>query len=492
MLVEDPESRYSAHRCWQQACQLDISQFCCSTPTPASNAEGNEQTTIRLHTENSNANNDMQQTVLFQGANVATDPHWRSDDDFTGLVSAKRQGRSGASPPESSVSAFATRRKRTSQVSGPSPSDRGPNKRRGRSESAARELEYFFENFSNPLHALYVGSSLAEEDSGWINRTDQSSVVLVQCGLSASTGSAASQSTVLQDWYHDPRWVEPNGQEELDAESTHPWHEPQEDYSNGEPANNLSRASDAGPSDTRYIQPAELILNTGIRGTRSLHAQEAFPSRVRSIVIRGHRISLCMSDCYLNAHEICAAAVSPIIPPSKYIYILQDRGVVSERNGQAWVPFEDGCFLSQKLGLDTDLRLLFSHATMAVPDNRSNYFFLPRTLPPEYNVWFWNGKPLIYKPGDQTVNATKLVQLFGLKRSWLARYLSDNPAVKRTIIVGGQSFLQGTYIMMQEAVRLCHTGGMNLSLLHSILEKCGLKLDINAEEGGGGGQSSGG
>lgn len=249
-----------------------------------------------------------------------------SDKDSTGLISAGRHGRSGAPPPESSMSASATCRKRTSGISGPSPSDRGRAKRRGHSDSAAGEVEYFLGKFSNPLHPFYVGTSLAEEeDSGGINKTDQSSVVPVQCGLPTSMGSTTSKSTVLQDWYHDPRRVEPSGQEEPDAEPTHPWHKPQEDYPDGEPANNLSIAPDAGPSDTKYIQPAELIPHTGIRGTRSQQAQEAFPSRVQSIVVRGHRVSLCMPDCYLNAHEICAAAVSPIIPPSKYITIHTSR-----------------------------------------------------------------------------------------------------------------------------------------------------------------------
>lgn len=52
-----------------------------------------------------------------------------------------------------------------------------------------------------------------------------------------------------------------------------------------------------------------------------------------------------MLDYYLNVYEICAAAALPIIPSSKYIYILRDRGIVFKKNNQAWVPFEDGCFL---------------------------------------------------------------------------------------------------------------------------------------------------
>lgn len=144
MLVEDPESRYSAHRCWKQTWQLDISQFRCSTPTPASYTEEEEQTTIRFHAGNDDDDGDVQRTVLFQGAGMATDPNWRSSSIYGGLtdlISGGRNDRSGAPPPESFVSTPAGRRKRTSQVSKPSPSNRSRTKRRGSSDNAAEDAE---------------------------------------------------------------------------------------------------------------------------------------------------------------------------------------------------------------------------------------------------------------------------------------------------------------------------------------------------------------
>ncbi|KUI73411.1 hypothetical protein VM1G_08980 [Cytospora mali] len=205
MLVEDPDSRSSAHRCWKRARELDVSEFRCSTP--ASHIE-DKQTTIRLPAESHDDGDGIQQTVLFQGAGVAINPNWRgsSEDRYpTSLIHNGRQDRSDAPPPESFVSASAAFREQLSQASNPSPSNKSfP-------DSAGREARYFFEKFSNPLHSLYVGSSLAEagEESDCTNGTDQGSVVPVQYDPSKPVGGASS-SIVLQDWYHDSRLAAPS------------------------------------------------------------------------------------------------------------------------------------------------------------------------------------------------------------------------------------------------------------------------------------------
>src|SRR6266566_8576818 len=223
MLVKHPDSRYSARRCQQNAWQLDESQCRCPTPTPASYAQEDEPTLIYNPPrecpvyppipQGYYVNEDVEdhQTVLLQGAGTATDLNWRSsslDGYLTGLTDAGRYDRSGAPPPESFVSASAVSRKRTSQVSKP-PLDRRHAKRRGHSDNAAREVEYFFDQFSNPLHSLYVGSALAErEDSDWDNGTSQTSESPIQRNLSEPVGNRSNES-ILQHWYQASRRAEP-------------------------------------------------------------------------------------------------------------------------------------------------------------------------------------------------------------------------------------------------------------------------------------------
>ncbi len=130
------------------------------------------------------------------------------DGYLTGLTDAERYDRSGAPPPESFVSASAVSRKRISRVSKP-PLDRRRAKRQRHSDNAAREVEYFFDEFSNPLHSLYVGSALAErEDSDWDNGTSQTSESPIQRNLSEPVGNRSNES-ILQHWYQASRRAEP-------------------------------------------------------------------------------------------------------------------------------------------------------------------------------------------------------------------------------------------------------------------------------------------
>lgn len=53
----------------------------------------------------------------------------------------------------------------------------------------------------------------------------------------------------------------------------------------------------------------------------------------------------------------------------------------SVRYGRSvWVPFRDGYFLSEALGLDGELEALFRHADVDRPDRKDNYFLSPHVL----------------------------------------------------------------------------------------------------------------
>ncbi|EFY84484.1 CAMK family protein kinase [Metarhizium acridum CQMa 102] len=202
MLVRDRESRYSAHRCLEMVQQLDPSQFTCSTPTCTSHTYDDDKTVL---------NDSPDPQAAFQALDTVTDLGQRgcSAGRSSGATEGRRH-RSGAPPPDSLVSASAVRRRSISRVSKPRASDRKSKKRRERGGDAAEEVAYFFDKFSNPLHSLYVGSSLAQGTvSEWTSGTTHESGAPFQRSLAEAVADGAGESVVLLDWYNDPAWTEP-------------------------------------------------------------------------------------------------------------------------------------------------------------------------------------------------------------------------------------------------------------------------------------------
>lgn len=111
MLVQDRESRYSAHRCWMMVQKLDPSEFSCSAPALISNTYGDGDTVIYS-------------TPSPRRVFGALGP---------GGVTEGRRDRSDTPPPSAFVSASTARRKSISRVS-------KPTKRQGRGNRALRRL----------------------------------------------------------------------------------------------------------------------------------------------------------------------------------------------------------------------------------------------------------------------------------------------------------------------------------------------------------------
>ncbi|RYP43977.1 hypothetical protein DL768_009508 [Monosporascus sp. mg162] len=195
MLIRNRESRYSAHRCLKIVQQLDVSQFYCSTPTWTSYTYDDDETVVF---------DPCDPQTVFPGRRG-----FSTNDSSAGVTEGRRRDRSGAAPLESLVSASTARRKSISRVSKPAASDRRHTKRRGRGNHAAEEMAYFFDKFSNLLHPLHVGSSLAEETiSEWTSRTTHKSRAPFQRSLIEPVADGAGESTMLLDWYNDASWTE--------------------------------------------------------------------------------------------------------------------------------------------------------------------------------------------------------------------------------------------------------------------------------------------
>jgi hypothetical protein len=179
------------------------------------------------------------------------------------------------------------------------------------------------------------------------------------------------------------------------------------------------------------------------------------------------------SDFSLNATEIFRAARAP--RRKSHLEKLRRRGYPMPRKHPLWLPFKDGVFLCQAVGLAEELEPLLLRAGVDLPGPEENYFLrryparrkvrnAPRNLPaapPEgIELLNWVDQKVAYKPLEQTVNATQLCSLGGISRSHVSVFLRKNPGIAKEVLVGN-TLAQGTYISYADAATLC--GHFNLS-----------------------------
>ncbi|KAK3328194.1 hypothetical protein B0T19DRAFT_184568 [Cercophora scortea] len=96
------------------------------------------------------------------------------------------------------------------------------------------------------------------------------------------------------------------------------------------------------------------------------------------------------SDYRLNADQILLAAGLKQRERSAYLGLFRNLRLISRRVGRSsWIPFKHGYFLSQTLGLEDELRPLFSCAEGPCPKSEENYLTyppqqrrMPRICPP--------------------------------------------------------------------------------------------------------------
>lgn len=100
------------------------------------------------------------------------------------------------------------------------------------------------------------------------------------------------------------------------------------------------------------------------------------------MVVRRHVVSMRTSDFHLNASQILRAARTQKADRDKWLGKLKRRGVGSSGAEQGssdfWVPFADGGFLCQAVGLEGDLEPLLSYPPLLSPPNRLQNYLLTR------------------------------------------------------------------------------------------------------------------
>jgi hypothetical protein len=166
----------------------------------------------------------------------------------------------------------------------------------------------------------------------------------------------------------------------------------------------LSRPTDTGQHDRNDGPTAMQLLEEYKRRYGSVvptgEGDLARPEQVGSgavhvhdglhvIVVHSRIVTMDASDFRVNATQIYLAAVEPVegrklpafdqhdhFPQSTYYRRFKSLGVMSKRPGDGrsnWLPFRYGYFLSQAVGLESELAALFSCANEAPPKREENF-----------------------------------------------------------------------------------------------------------------------
>ncbi|KAI0469409.1 kinase-like domain-containing protein [Xylaria cf. heliscus] len=179
------------------------------------------------------------------------------------------------------------------------------------------------------------------------------------------------------------------------------------------------------------------------------------------VYIRQKRVSMRISDHCLNISEMMSAASLDKNVCEKRLDEFRRRATVFEENGCFWAPFEDGMLFSRKLGLQEDMKELFSYGPQS-PQNRKTE---------KCQILEWDGFKIAYVPSTRKVNATHLLKLGALDRQKLRPYFNKHPEVKGEVIRGRDMGydIQGTYITFDDALNFCDAFNLSQGPIHQLL-----------------------
>ncbi|GAP92494.1 putative protein kinase [Rosellinia necatrix] len=185
------------------------------------------------------------------------------------------------------------------------------------------------------------------------------------------------------------------------------------------------------------------------------------------VVIRRRRVSMRLSDHYVNISEVMTAARLSKSDRDKHVRKLRNRTVVSKQSGLLWAPFEDSIFLCRELQLEEDMKELLAYGPEA-PSNEEINLPRKRRLPKAYQILEWNRIQIAYVLSMRIVNATHLLKLGEINRGKLAAFFSHYPQIWKSMRRGPGS-VQGTYIKLNDAPTLCHYFGLSQDPINQLL-----------------------
>ncbi|PHH72470.1 hypothetical protein CDD80_4512 [Ophiocordyceps camponoti-rufipedis] len=195
----------------------------------------------------------------------------------------------------------------------------------------------------------------------------------------------------------------------------------------------------------------EVSRTRGPEAPHPTHVDLSIDQNLLCEVVRRHVVSMRKSDFHLNASQILSAAGLTKSQRDLRVRSLRSQGVttIQEPDGpEVWVPFRDGVFLCQRVGLESELASLLSWAPCDMPDRQENYLAQVERLE-------WSGQLIAHRPYQGTINAAHLLRLSG-SRQRLGHFFARNPGIKKQVHYGEH---RGTYVSYEDARVLClHLG----------------------------------
>ena len=185
------------------------------------------------------------------------------------------------------------------------------------------------------------------------------------------------------------------------------------------------------------------------------------------MVIRRQAVSMRISDFQLNASEVLTVANLHGAMRKKWRRKFGERGIKSQarnRRRELWVPFPDGVFLCQAVGLENDLKPLLCYSSLPLPPRSQNYL-----LDSLFAELKYDDRIIAYLPSKRVINITHLLQTSNVSLSRLRIFFKNHPGIAKETIEQGDSRIVGTYISFEDANILCNCFGLNFELAQDLL-----------------------
>lgn len=194
--------------------------------------------------------------------------------------------------------------------------------------------------------------------------------------------------------------------------------------------------------------------------TRSLF----FAEGLVYMVIRRQAVSMRTSDSYINATQLLRAAYPTSAKSRRRYWLLKikSHGMMVRQGGQDhwWLPFADGVFLCQAVGLEDELQPMILYPQLVPPRRESNYLLQKKKPSGEAepldglaSIQF-HGCPVAYEPDRGLINATQLLRAGKLAQANLTTFFRSFPSVDH-ITRQGNGTIRGTYVSFGTARLLC-------------------------------------
>ncbi|KAL1855292.1 hypothetical protein VTK73DRAFT_8585 [Phialemonium thermophilum] len=502
MIVIEAEHRWSADACLAQALLLPFGTGDNQeSPTPASRQEEDVNSTIR-HAESRNS--PWPETVL-----------WQPELPNSSSYGTKRQARSDAPSPQSPTSdAGSTPKRQAAASSGPVAQPYESNRKRVPRESKASLSPG--RNAKRQHRRNARGASISEQD------LVPKSEVLEQQWLYPDTWEPLRQDegasryfemvdegdenplvgNFPQEWPPPGGWQEPseNGVDTayLDFISFPTSYSGTTEAPMAIPGSGLEQIigpEEALVSQVHQADRTEGVSTAAVEGGKEkspLKTQEQVsPSHRQSAesgvsegpgecqrgpalffdveglvytVLRGNVVSMNASTFYLNASQVLGATQ---VNRQAWLKKIRKHGASIVEGQYHWLPFRDGVFLCQTLGLEETLRHLLSFPGLPFPDSKDNYWTIG-LVPDGYETLWAGDQEVSYQPSSRMINATHLARLNNIEKHRISQYFRGNPAVDRHV-VRGKPRVSGTYVSYENALNFCKYFNIDLKPLKHLL-----------------------